>query len=238
MGQEDITMKDFPITLARLRKEKKFRQSAVAAYVSEHTKKQISFRAVSYWETGVSLPSAEQFLVLCEMYGITDVVRTFYGVDAEYPSASRLNDLGKSRVEEYIHLLASKQLFSEPEFPFEEALPKFIKLFDIPAAAGTGNFLDSDSYEDFEVDDTIPQGTDFAIKVSGNSMMPRFVDGQVAFVKSQQWVDNGEIGVFALNGDSYIKKMGYGELISLNPQYEPITLGEMDSLYIFGKVLG
>ena len=55
-------------------------------------------------------------------------------------------------------------------------------------------------------------------------------------------VANGEIGIFALNGEAYIKKLQNDKdgifLISLNEKYAPIKVGENDRLDIFGKVLG
>ena len=47
-----------------------------------------------------------------------------------------------------------------------------------------------------------------------------------------------KIGVFVLNGESFIKKMGKGCLISLNPAYSPIQLREFDSVRCAGKVIG
>lgn len=225
--------------LAKLRTDKRLKQAQVARYVSSHTDKPITFRAVSYWETGISQPSIEQFFALCDLYEVKDINYTFRGIEDNYKNILKLNELGKSRVEEYISLLLSNSFFSYREYQYESnIIPNYIKLYDVSVAAGTGNFLDNDSYEDFEVDDTVPHETDFAVRVGGDSMMPRFVDEQVVFVKSQEWVDVGDIGIFSLNGDSYIKKLGIGELISLNPMYEPIKLTEMDSVYVYGKVLG
>ena len=55
-------------------------------------------------------------------------------------------------------------------------------------------------------------------------------------------VEDGEIGIFALNGDAYIKKLQNDEdglfLISLNLDYAPIPIKENDRLDIFGKVVG
>jgi phage repressor protein C with HTH and peptisase S24 domain len=38
-------------------------------------------------------------------------------------------------------------------------------------------------------------------------MEPEFEDGQIAWVLQQETVANGEIGIFSLNGDAYIKKL-------------------------------
>ena len=146
--------------------------------------------------------------------------------------------LAKSRVEEYAAMLNKNPLFSEHTEYEEPKARRVIPLYSIPVAAGSGSFLDGDSYADFEVDENVPSDATFAVTVSGDSMEPRYVDGQIVFIKGQQTLGVGEIGIFALNGDSYIKKLGHGELISLNPRYAPIPITEYDSLHVFGKVVG
>ena len=136
-------------------------------------------------------------------------------------------------------MLTGNPLFSESEDCGGGGQPRrCIRLYDAPAAAGSGSFLDSDSYAELEADGTVPGDADFAVRVSGDSMEPRFVDGQVIFVKGQQTLEIGETGVFAVNGDSYVKKLGRGELVSLNPAYGPILIREFDLFHIFGKVVG
>ena len=61
---------------------------------------------------------------------------------------------------------------------------------------------------------------------------------QIVFIKGQQALDIGDIGVFELDGDAYIKKLGHSELLSLNPLYEPIKIFYDSSFHIFGNVLG
>ncbi len=39
-------------------------------------------------------------------------------------------------------------------------------------------------------------------------------------------INLGEIGIFIVNGESYVKKLGDKELISLNPEYNNIPLTE------------
>jgi SOS-response transcriptional repressor LexA len=69
-------------------------------------------------------------------------------------------------------------------------------------------------------------------------MTPRFSDGQVIFIKEQPTVEVGEIGIFLLNDESFVKKLGNAELISLNPSYAPRQITEFDSFRTFGKVVG
>ena len=93
------------------------------------------------------------------------------------------------------------------------------------------------------IDESIlPEDTTFGVRISGDSMEPEFHDGQIAWVLQQESVANGEIGIFALNGEAYIKKLQNDTdgifLISLNEKYAPIKVSENDRLDIFGKVLG
>lgn len=51
-------------------------------------------------------------------------------------------------------------------------------------------------------------------------------------------VDVGEVGIFVVNGDVYIKELGDGCLISRNEKYKSIKLTENDSIYCCGRVIG
>ena len=47
-----------------------------------------------------------------------------------------------------------------------------------------------------------------------------------------------EVGIFVVNGDVYIKELGNKCLISHNEKYKPIRIGESDSVYCCGRVIG
>lgn len=112
-------------------------------------------------------------------------------------------------------------------------------VYDLGASAGTGVFLDNPCYEMVSMpEDRLSRKANFALWVSGNSMEPRFHNGDLVLVKIQPSVEVGEIGIFILNGEGYIKKWGGDKLISLNREYDPIEIGENDTLYCKGKVIG
>lgn len=115
-----------------------------------------------------------------------------------------------------------------------------IPFYRTPASAGTGSWLNDDTPVEYtNVPKTEKSSTaDFMLEVRGDSMQPKFFDGDRVFVKHSESIYEGEIGVFILNSESYIKKMGKGELISLNPTYNPIKLTEYDDIRCVGKVLG
>ena len=121
-------------------------------------------------------------------------------------------------------------------------LPRLITLpmADLPASAGTGQWLGEDEYtERVEVIDT-PQArtANIIIKVSGDSMEPLYHDGDALLVQRKAEVEQGEIGIFIVDGCGYIKKLGHNELISVNPEYDNITLTSNNAAECFGKVVG
>jgi phage repressor protein C with HTH and peptisase S24 domain len=69
-------------------------------------------------------------------------------------------------------------------------------------------------------------------------MEPTYHDGDKVFVEKCDSVDIGEVGIFVVNGDVYIKELGNKCLISHNEKYKPIRIGEGDSVYCCGRVIG
>lgn len=109
-----------------------------------------------------------------------------------------------------------------------------------PASAGTGSYLFDDTPAEWiNVERTsISEKADFILQVRGNSMLPKFADDDKVYIKQSPSIMEGEIGVFVVDGESYIKKMGKGELISLNPEYKNIPLNEYTDCRCVGRVIG
>lgn len=79
------------------------------------------------------------------------------------------------------------------------------------------------------------QKADYAIGVSGNSMEPDYTGDDIVYVQKATHLEKDDIGIFQKDNCIYIKKVGDGELVSINPDYGPIP-GE--DVKILGKVLG
>lgn len=109
---------------------------------------------------------------------------------------------------------------AELDLPLTKPEPKIIPFYTVPAAAGYASPIFGSDYDMYELTDKDPQGAMFAIKVQGDSMEPYFPDGSMVFCNKDP-IHNGEIGVFCLDGDSYIKQyykdpLGMVYLFSLN----------------------
>ena len=109
-----------------------------------------------------------------------------------------------------------------------------------PVSAGVGSWLSDDvptEWISLPRDDETSQA-DMILEVRGDSMEPMFHDGEKVLVKTSESILEGEIGVFIVDGESYIKKTGKHELISLNPLYSPIKLSKYNDAHCIGKVIG
>ena len=106
-----------------------------------------------------------------------------------------------------------------------------------PASAGTGTNLGPDFFETIYVQtNSLTRRASFGVPVRGDSMEPLYHDGDVLMIEGTQDVEQGEIGVFILDGEGYVKKRGEGELISLNPAYPPVPMTEEG--WCIGRVIG
>lgn len=114
-----------------------------------------------------------------------------------------------------------------------------ISLYDLPVSAGTGVYLTDTESVDINIPDNPDTAmVDFALRIKGNSMEPKYRDGDVVLVEECDSVEYGELGIFILDGDGYFKKFGGDRLISLNPDYEPILLKNFEEITCCGKVVG
>ena len=102
----------------------------------------------------------------------------------------------------------------------------------------------NDGYEEIDFPTSkVPHGTDYGVRIAGDSMEPVIPNNCIAFVRSRPAIENGEVGIFCLNGDSCCKRLKVDLnrrsvcLTSDNPKYEPIQIKSDDILYTFGEVL-
>ncbi len=225
------------------RKKKGLHQQDLADELAKEGIK-ISSKAVSSWERNLAEPSVSVYYKVCQILDIQNMYEAYFGIDSVIPDTdpfSSLSDEGREKAMDYINLLHASGMYEKQSakvIPFRS-----IDIFENAVSAGTGNFLIDGPKETICIDESIlPESTTFGVRISGDSMEPEFHNGQIAWVLQQESIANGKIGIFALNGEAYIKKFKIDKngifLISLNKKYEPIKVGKNDRLDIFGKVLG
>lgn len=102
------------------------------------------------------------------------------------------------------------------------------------ACAGNGFYFDDIPTDLIEA--PYMAGADFIIGVNGDSMEPTYYDGDMVYVEKRQIINTGDIGIFVVNDECFIKEAGEHALISHNPNYDDISGDE--SIQCVGKVLG
>lgn len=211
-----------------------------------------SQKTVYSWENGNSRPDIEILMKLCDLYGIKDILRTF-GYDGYKEDGSiqlnmkeiehiekfrSLDDFGKEHISYELDREAARvrelnnmkeriqELENEPSSTPTQI--RAISYYQRLASAGTGQIVfDGVPVDKIEIPD-IPEykRVSYAIGVNGNSMEPLYHDGDILLIEPTCKVDVGEIGIFIIGDESYVKKLGKGKLISLNAGYGDIPLTE------------
>lgn len=99
-------------------------------------------------------------------------------------------------------------------FQEEKPEPKVIPLFLSAPAAGIAAPIMGEDYVDYTLKDDDPPAAMFSVKVDGDSMEPDFPDGSMVFCNKDP-LQNGDIGVFAVDGESVIKQYYYDRLMGI-----------------------
>lgn len=220
--------------LGKLRREKGLSQRELADKLELYGV-EVSNQAVSKWEKGLTQPSATQFLAVCRALGAENIFGEFFG--GQSGILRELNADGVRRVREYADILRASGMFRETKPKEGRLLP----LYSMAVSAGTGQFLDSSDYDSVLVGAEVPDTADFGVRISGDSMEPRYRDGENVWIQRRQTLKSGEIGIFLYDDNAYLKQLIIDSdgiyLHSLNPRYEDIKISSFGELRVFGKAV-
>jgi len=236
MQREEILMQDI------YKKYKSLRNFSLVSKIPNST-------LASMFKKGIGGTSVDTVLKVCsilgcDIYSLSDSETIADTEDRNFFSKYvKLNAQDK----ELLNLILENRLKDYKdntiEFPIEKTLSKSsIRIYLNSASAGFGEYLEDSDFEDIDRQDYIPSEADFGITIHGDSMMPEINDGDVVWVLEKDSIEENQIGVFVLNGDSLCKKLiSIGDklyLRSLNEKYSDIPITEYDDLKVIGKVLG
>lgn len=218
-------MANFRNIILSLRNEKKFNQEQLAKELH------VSKSTIAMWETGQRLPSPEKYEEIADyfnvdidfLYGRTDIKRKimFDETGTKYVDA-RITDSAHRKCGVVINVLGRVAA----GIPIE-AVTDIIDTEEIPEEmAKTGEF--------------------FGLQIHGDSMEPKFSEGDVVIVRQQDDAESGDIVIAMINGDDAtckrLRKYRDGiELISTNPSYDPMFFSneeiERKPVKIIGRVV-
>lgn len=210
---------------------------------------------ISNWENDLNKPDAEKIVRLCNVLDISaSFLLDYYGKSSfefslqeeEHIKKYRnLDDYGRETIDialeretaraARIKELESRPIAIEPNRNLDT--PARILQYFHSVSAGTGQVIFDDAYSERITIPDIPKyrRVAYAVKVSGHSMKPLYSDGDMLLIEPTCSIDIGEIGIFNVDGQAYVKKLGDGELISLNTGYGNVAL--TDDSRCMGRVV-
>lgn len=215
----------------------------------------IQSAGISKWENGTVIPNAYQLLAICHALDLEDPLTVFSENPARMPE---LSEEGLRKLREYRADLIATGNYT-PAVPVSRIDYIRMPVSRLAASAGTGEFLSEEAFEDLRVPkNSVPAGAEFGIRVSGDSMEPVYSDGQIVWVKPCTRLKPGEVGIFLLAGEGFLKLYDEQEppeterelftdstgsvyrqpvLISYNEHYAPRPVSPHADFRIVGRVL-
>lgn len=204
----------------------------------------VSKGAIGNWETDVNSPRATLLYDLFDIlhcdanYLFQDETKALYKDEAtpnEFENIIKkyrtLDLYGKNAVDSLLNIEYERCQVKEETYAYTPNNVRSIDYYRKLASAGSGQVV----FDDTVVERiTIPDKPEYnrvayAIGVNGRSMEPLYYDGDILLVEPTLDIQIGEIGIFIVDGESYVKKLGNGELISLNTDYDNVPLTEYSS---------
>lgn len=210
----------------------------------------IKGNTLSGYETGASEPDIDTYLQLCKIYDLdyVSILEKAYNLkpmdeialsidEQDHIKKYRsLDPLDKKAVDGLLDTLSHRQEQAKEFIEFEP--PMLLPYYGHIASAGTDQFVFDDiPPEMIEVENNhINMQANFAVGVNGDSMEPTYSDGDVLLIKKQPSVNVGEIGIFMINGEAFVKEFAGSTLKSHNDKFDDIPV--TDQTICLGKVLG
>lgn len=202
----------------------------------------IKANTISNWEKGRTEPDIDTFVKLCDIYEIdcASLLSDVYAFKrisndislSEYNLIKKYRDLDDHGQETVSYILDRElkrtQQLEKTAAETQRSNIRIIQYYQKLASAGNGQVIFEDMAVDrIEIPD-IPEykRVSYAIGVNGKSMEPLYYDGDILLVEPTCQIDIGEIGVFIVGNNAYVKKLGESELISLNKGHRNIPLTE------------
>lgn len=204
----------------------------------------------SMLNSGIQNAGVKKVMRICDILGLeTDALADGYikekVVNSNSITVNELNLIKKYRaLDEHGKDMVDTVLQKEYERRTEHAKefimlqpPSLVPYYGHVASAGTGQYVFDDiPPEMIEIENEMDNmHVDFAIGVNGDSMEPTYHDGDTLLIKKQSEICVGEIGIFMINGEAFVKELGDGVLISHNKKYKDINLTE--NTVCIGKVI-
>ena len=211
----------------------------------------LKYTTVRDWLKGITYPRIGKIELLADYFGVnkSDLIedKTQEVKELKIPTSPLVQKITEKVVKlstprkQKILNYANEQLKEQNNkvIMIEEKLFEY-RVFE-KLSAGTGfSYFNDGNYDTVFYDKD--QDHDFASWVFGDSMEPKYMNGEVVLIKETGWDYDGAIYAVDWDGQTYIKKV-YREpdglrLVSLNPKYKDRFAPYDEDPRIIGKIVG
>ncbi|WP_017722681.1 helix-turn-helix domain-containing protein [Staphylococcus xylosus] len=207
---------------------------------------------ITRWRTGVRSPKLEKLPEIASVFNVTpiDLLKENMSEVSNENIITQINEVS-SKLEEkrQKRVLA----YAEHHYSVQQQGENIIYLQSYKdskteevtvngyVSAGTGETL----VNDIEFTVNYPAGVvpphDFALQVNGDSMEPLFEHKEIIFVEENTSINSGQLGVFVVDGEAYVKKVfiyqDHIRLVSLNPKYGDMNFYGDSDVKFAGRVI-
>lgn len=224
-----------------LRKDHHLTLQALADNLNKKYPKTVNFNKgkLSKWENGREEPKLSSVKILADYFETT--VDSLVNGKLEAPILSVYNKLHEPR---------QKKVLSFAQDQLDEQEGNSINILSYSdftcygaVSAGTGEWLEDEYKEEVSLPTSIvpKHHFDFVLRVNGNSMEPLFKNHEYVFVKKVDEVRSGQIGVFIVDGEAYLKKAyiekDHLHLVSLNKAYDDLLFDSLNDIKVVGTII-
>lgn len=217
---------------------------------------------LSNYENGITEPDIDTFLQLCELYELDysrilseayglsvqgeqfkirpseiEIAKKYRFISTHSPDGAGVVDTVLDR--EYTIAGKLKEHKEQAQKAYVKVSKKNIPLrlwayYGKIACAGTGFIFDDIPSDTVEA--PYRNDADFIIGVNGDSMEPDYSDGEKLYIQKTADIGPGEVGIFTINNECFLKEYGAHGLVSRNKKYDDIKGNE--DVRLIGKVVG
>ena len=153
-------------------------------------------------------------------------------------TAAKLHEPRQKKV-----LTFTQDQLDEQEGRVKKVLSYYTLISNGAVSAGTGEWLEDEVKEEITISaDKVPSSPyDLILKVNGDSMEPLFQNHEYIFVRKTMEIRNGQIGVFIVDNEAYLKKAyiekDHLRLVSLNKAYDDLMFDDKNEIKVVGVVV-
>ncbi|CAH1853515.1 helix-turn-helix domain-containing protein [Convivina intestini] len=214
-------------------------QEQLAKELNDEFHTSISKSMISRWEHGTDIQMS-YVRILAKYFKMSP--SEILGPDLTALSPTRLAEIEQQLSpsnQQKLHGYANQLLQAEKKIIPLDANKNRVQILGT-VSAGTGQYLlDADPEWESFTGHMTPH--DYAVRISGDSMAPRFADQQVILVKRTNQVHSGEIIIANYDQQAYVKQYvddkNGRRLVSLNPKYADLPINDQHEVTILGQVV-